>query len=918
MTKLLYFFLLIAVSNISLAQSDLQVLTHEDVEMHNNTITAYLSNYKDIIIPPYINGQEVKIIGRDAFHGRKINSVRLPKTLLGIKFGAFAFNYISDIELPSNLNLISKEVFTENEFEFTMDDLPKQEGFIWEKVTYFYKNTRTGDRIKGTKYIKKAEGKYVIKDRDVVFKNNKIIRYIGPSGDLILPELINGELVEIIGEEAFSNAQITSIQLSNCIRKIESKAFYNNKLSYIHIPESVQKIESSAFRKNQLCAIILPSKIYYLGEKAFLENKLKSIQLPKINTEGQWVNFTEFEGKLIDKSISVIDSTSLSNTFTFYAEDYTIDKNDVFIDGDKVIDYFGPGGKITIPNIIGEVEIKTLHNFNSHGFSEVIIKEGIDRLGTSCFAFNKMLKVTLPESVQTIADSSFYNNYLKKIKIPTKLISIEKSTFADNQIEKIIFNDHLKSIHTWSFSSNQLEEIELPNSLKFIGQYAFSYNKLDDITLPDEIKIIRGWAFSNNPFDKDIHVGKSIEYIGEKPFGKQKYTYIEDPNIQFFSIKLKNDYEVYWENETWKVKHNINKAVEPQHFIFIRNPKKVHELKDYEVVFSDNTIVKCNVRFNRIKIPEYINGQKVKKIGEKAFVACKLNEVILPNTLEEIGDKAFYDVNLKKITLSASASLRFIGEGAFANNNLTSLTLPNKVEYIGNHAFKKNGQLSTLHLGENLTYIGDYAFSNGNISSIELHENLKYVGEKAFMKNKLTSLTIPKSIEKIDEYAFGYNQIKTITFEATSQLKSLGTNAFYGNFLTSISLPNSLTYIGKEALDGNDLTTVSLPRGVSWMKDYAPYSKTTIDDFTVSYIDKKTIGTINEVVLITILKENQELTWNSNVVPMIVSEDSNNIHLLFRKNTSVSLKVDSSKGEHFEFDFKNLREDVICSKNNQM
>ncbi len=148
-----------------------------------------------------------------------------------------------------------------------------------------------------------------------VIENGKLIKYLGKSKDVIIP---NG-VVEI-GEDAFKNSKgILSITFSETVEKIESegcafsfcrmlKAFYvdkNNKnycsidgnlynksgkklIAYacakknkeVIIPEGVEEIGNSAFRFNvNVYTVICPNTLQTIGEEAFRNCRLCRIAL---------------------------------------------------------------------------------------------------------------------------------------------------------------------------------------------------------------------------------------------------------------------------------------------------------------------------------------------------------------------------------------------------------------------------------------------------------------------------------------------------------------------------------------------------------------------------------------------------------------------------------------------------------------
>lgn len=126
------------------------------------------------------------------------------------------------------------------------------------------------------------------------------------TGDVVLPDFINGQPVLRIGEGAFSRKKnissivlpryllgiernafsytnIAQITIPNSVDTIGEKAFYSCKqLQHITLSESVRHIKARAFFGCELLtAISIPDGVTYIGDEAF-ENcrKLKSIKIP--------------------------------------------------------------------------------------------------------------------------------------------------------------------------------------------------------------------------------------------------------------------------------------------------------------------------------------------------------------------------------------------------------------------------------------------------------------------------------------------------------------------------------------------------------------------------------------------------------------------------------------------------------------
>lgn len=95
-----------------------------------------------------------------------------------------------------------------------------------------------------------------------------------------------------------------------------------------------------------------------------------------------------------------------------------------------------------------------------------------------------------------------------------------------------------------------------------------------------------------------------------------------------------------------------------------------------------------------VTVPETIKdyygvSYTVTSIGKRAFVACDLYEVNLPNTLKRIGDAAFQ-----------------------YRSQLTDIVIPDSVTSIGDNAFQGCSKLSSIRVPKSVKSIGFSAFSD--------------------------------------------------------------------------------------------------------------------------------------------------------------------------------------------------------------
>jgi hypothetical protein len=124
-------------------------------------------------------------------------------------------------------------------------------------------------------------------------KTVTIASYKGSARNIIIPQILYGLPVTVIGKEAFKGKRLTNVVIPEGIIAIESGsitrsvwsgddiigAFSDNELTTITIPDSVTSIGNLAFYSNGLTSIILGKNVTTVGQYAFLDNPLTSITI---------------------------------------------------------------------------------------------------------------------------------------------------------------------------------------------------------------------------------------------------------------------------------------------------------------------------------------------------------------------------------------------------------------------------------------------------------------------------------------------------------------------------------------------------------------------------------------------------------------------------------------------------------------
>ena len=461
-------------------------------------------------------------------------------------------------------------------------------------------------------------------------------------------------------------------------------------------------------------------------------------------------------------------------------------------------------------------------------------------------------KVIVPEGITIIGDNAFSGcTSLTEVSLPTTLTSIEGNAFSGcTKLTSITIPKRVKEIGYSAFNNcTSLNTINFePNSqLQTIGSSAFSgCTNLSTITIPDTV----------------------IE-VGQDAFSGTKLTYMEDNNGRYLASAT-NQYCILID----VVDTNVTELTVSENCRIIANPfYNLNSLKKVtipsSVVHIANTF-SCDIYYQgsleqwvdisygsygyntSSNTSLYINNQKVeeivinKDIKRGAFSGiASIKKVTLGTNVTSIGSSAFSGcINLTDVyyqgTLDQWLKISFDGEWAsYTNINLyiedeliEELTINKNIK---DYAFNSVASLKKVTLGEDVTSIGYYAFSNcqnltdiyyqgtlaqwldmrfsgdqgwqncnlyiNNILVEEVNINRNIKGHAFSGFTSIKKVTLGEDVTSIGSYAFqNCTNLQTVDFGSNSQLQTIGDYAFeYCTNLTSIIIPENVTSIDYSA-----------------------------------------------------------------------------------------------------------------------
>lgn len=531
--------------------------------------------------------------------------------------------------------------------------------------------------------IVKAAGLTTTTEDGLVIENGVLLDYKGEKTEVVIPESVT-----TIGNHAFANTKLTSIEIPSSVKQIGDSAFYScENLSKVVISEGVEKIGKYAFEKTALTNITLPKSILEVGYHAFEScESLTSVTIKNgVLDESVFEDCTALENVTLEEGVTNIGTAAFS--------------------GCKKIQ------KIIIPSTVEKVGTFSFDKCDA--LESVEIKDGVKEIGNYAF-YNlpKLSKVIFGEGLKRIGDAAFADNSLLK---EIDLVSVEEmgESVFDNcsGITNVTLRTGVKRIGNASFKNcKNIQNVTIEPGLEYIGENAFEYaEKLKETSIPSTVSIIDddAFGFCNNLVN--IELPASLKYLSKSAV----------------------DSTIWYENRM-KEADNKGDIYVVEGNILIGTTSKISKESDLNIPEEVTMIADLgDTNISKIVIPETIH-----MIGSGAFTSCKnLEELVLPDSITYMGDSlAFQRNNLKKVTLPSN--IQSISEMSFYEcSALEEVNMPQSLKSIGWSAFDKCSNLTKITIPEGVKSIDTDAFTEcTSLKVVNIPASVEYIGFRAFHK----------------------------------------------------------------------------------------------------------------------------------------------------------------------------------------
>ena len=297
---------------------------------------------------------------------------------------------------------------------------------------------------------------------DFVIENGVLTKYIGPGGDVIIPDGVTE-----IGKGAFIGSNsVTSVVFSDTVTTIGPIAFgFCVKLKSINLSLSIHSIEDQAFSNcTSLTNIVVPSSVLRIGNSVFECSGLQEA--------------------IIEAPLTILPSAIFCACKSLTS--------------------------VTLPNTIVEIGRSAFRRCES--LKEFVLPERIVNIGPTAFEGCEGLTSFVVESSEASSprkaswgEGIFKNcSTLESIALPSSLTVIPAGAFEGcKRLMTVVFPNALEEIDFNAFKDcTSLASVSLPASLCRIKEYAFmGCTNLVEAQLNDSVEIDVG-AFADCPLKK--------------------------------------------------------------------------------------------------------------------------------------------------------------------------------------------------------------------------------------------------------------------------------------------------------------------------------------------------------------------------------------------------------------------------------
>lgn len=399
-----------------------------------------------------------------------------------------------------------------------------------------------------------------------------ITGYSGASDEnIIIPQMVDGYTVAAIGDKAFykdeKNRKIgISVTLPESVKSIGDFAFWNANVTSINLPDGLESIGKGVFvgcdeivyrvSANHPMFAVIDGALYNKAKKELIQGK-EDASIPEgIRIIGDYACYRISKCGIQQGQMALPSTIEEIGDYAF-SESWN---NELSYDDAQQSQSWGE--KI---RKIGDHAFENTVVGNSW-IDEVIfqIPDSVEEIGEACFKNFEVLarkrgviSIGAESKLRNIPDEAFCKDKMISglggvtyIRCDAPISSIGEYAFShrNNRIIEKLNLEHIESIGKYAFDAACIQFfVKIPGSCKVISEGAFRnavstivYNQVsvNRIELSDGIEKIESHAFENSAIKQPVYLPESLEDIATDAF---------DPDCQF--VVEKGSFAYRWASE---------------------------------------------------------------------------------------------------------------------------------------------------------------------------------------------------------------------------------------------------------------------------------------------------------------------------------------------------------------------------------
>lgn len=519
----------------------------------------------------------LKEIGCGAFSGTAISSISFPEGLVSVGTGAFS-NLEGTVTLPASLQSVYQGMMLDGTL-FEDSPMVGADGSGSTDLTYDAASAFVW--CTGITRIEVAEGSesFCVVDGALYSKDKRYLIWVPNSyegelkmadetvqvlayaakGRAGLSNVVPSAHLEKIGERAFADTSITSIDLPEGMTAIGRKAFENASIDHMYLPGSllmsdmtgcnVKSVEFGkgtttipTFTKNTVLeSIVIPSGVTMILGSAFEGcTSLKDVQLPDTLTE---IKYSAFEDCTALETIELPSSLTIIGYNAFEKSGLTeinIPASVCALEANESFDLqFGRYGELSNPfNGCSNLSKITVDEGNEHYIAVDNALYSADGTRLYCGCLGQTGKVAVRTGVTHLISKAFAGSQASEIVLPNTVAAIPMRFASGSSLEAVYLPNSILSIDQYAFENcGNLKYVSIPDSVTSIGDAAFGYCSnlhASGILLGKGIESMSHWSFLGSPCINDDS-GYISGYLLRETFDVNKCMVVRDGSVGVFA-----------------------------------------------------------------------------------------------------------------------------------------------------------------------------------------------------------------------------------------------------------------------------------------------------------------------------------------------------------------------------------------------